>query len=226
MKTSVIITAGGSGKRMGGPKQFLPLLGKPMIEWTIEAFKKTKGIDEIIVVVAEENIKKAKEFVKLGNRDVQSQVSVTISGPQRTDSVRNGLKLVSPDSDIVLIHDGARPLVTSEIVEKAIKGASDYGAVVIGVPVKDTIKKVGSCELEVVSSPDREFLWQAQTPQAFKYEIIKRAYEKATSSATDDSKLVEDLGVKVKMVMGSYENIKVTTPDDVIIAEAILRNRK
>jgi len=214
MKIAVIIVAGGSGKRMGQPKQFLPLAGKAVVSWNVEAFKKIKGVDQIILVVANEDLEKAK---LLG-------CAVAESGRERTDSVRNGLKLVSPDTELVIIHDGARPLITTDVIEKAIKEAREYGAAVVGVPVKDTIKKVDSRELIVESSLNRDDLWQAQTPQVFKYEIITRAYASG-KKATDDAKLVEDLGIKVKMVMGSYENLKVTTPEDLIAAEAILRSR-
>jgi len=223
MKTTVIITAGGLGKRMGQPKQFLKLLDKPMLEWTISAFKNCKSINEIILIIAKEDFEKAKDFC----------VKLAEGGNERTDSVRNGLKLVSPDTDIVLIHDGARPLVTCEVIEKVIEEAHKSGAVVVGVPVKDTIKQTtdhgprsSEHSVEIVDKTlNRKLLWQAQTPQAFKYYIIKKAYENANSFATDDSKLVEDLGIPVHMVMGSYENIKVTTPEDIIIAEAILKHR-
>jgi 2-C-methyl-D-erythritol 4-phosphate cytidylyltransferase len=151
-------------------------------------------------------------------------VTVVEGGEERGDSVKHGLKAVSPDMDLVIVHDGARPLITPDIIEKAIGEAQEYGAVVVGVPVKDTVKKVESRTLIVERSLDRDELWQAQTPQIFKYEIITRAYAKKIT-ATDDAKLVEDLGIKVKMVMGSYENIKITTPEDLIVAEAILRSR-
>ncbi|OGC14694.1 2-C-methyl-D-erythritol 4-phosphate cytidylyltransferase [candidate division WOR-1 bacterium RIFOXYC2_FULL_37_10] len=216
MKTTAIITAGGSGKRMGGSKQFLALLGKPMLEWTIDAFKKCDAINEIILVVASENVEKAKSY----------GFKVAEGGAERTDSVRNGLALVSPDTDIVLIHDGARPLVTDKIIRSAIEGTKETGACIVGVQVKDTVKKVDSREWIVEETLDRDTLWQVQTPQAFRYDIIKKAYDNAKGNATDDSKLVEDLGIKVKMVMGSYENIKVTTSEDLIIAEEILRKRK
>lgn len=220
-KVSVIITAGGYGKRMGQPKQFLKLLGKPMVLWTIEAFKKSKYIDEIILVVAKEYLNEAKDF----------GVTITEGGAERTDSVRKGLSLVSKDSDIVLIHDGARPLVTQKIIEDSIAEAQRTGAAVVGVPVKDTIKqtnveyRISNIDYQISKTLDRATLWQAQTPQAFKKEIIMRAYESTDDIATDDSKLVEDLGIPVKMVMGSYDNIKVTTPDDLIVADAILRSR-
>jgi len=200
---------------MGEPKQFLFLLGRPMLEWTIDAFKKCDAINEIILVVAKDNIAKAKVY----------GFKVAEGGEERTDSVRNGLALVSPDTDIVLIHDGARPLVTEKIIKRAVDGLKETGAAIVGVPVKDTVKQVNSEQCTVYRTLERSSLWQAQTPQAFRYDIIKKAYENAKSNATDDSKLVEDLGIKVKMVMGSYENIKVTTPEDLIIAEAFLKNR-
>ncbi len=214
MKTSVIIAAGGAGKRMGRKKQFLPLAGSSVLEWTISAFKKVKSVSEIIVVVDYEEMERAKN---LG-------VKVAAAGSERTNSVKNGMQMVSPGCDIVLIHDGARPLITIDIIDKAIRVAAESGAAVVGVPAKDTIKRV-SDDLFVKDTVDRNTIWLAQTPQAFKYEIITRALAKSKKAATDDSKLVEDLGIKVKMVMGSYENIKITTPEDLIIAEAILRSR-
>jgi len=213
MKVAVIIAAGGSGKRMGRPKQFLPLAGKAVVEWTIEVFRKIKVVGQIVLAVPEDDLERAKN---LG-------VTVVAGGEERGDSVKNGLKAVAFDTDIVMIHDGARPLITPDIIEKAISEAKEYGAAVVGVPVKDTIKRVGD-DLIIKDTVDRQALWSAQTPQVFKYEIITRAYAKK-GSATDDAKLVEDLGIKVKMVMGSYENIKITTPEDLIVAEAILRSR-
>jgi len=213
MKIAVIIAAGGSGKRMGRPKQFLPLAGKAVVEWTIEVFRKIKTVEQIVLAVPEDDLERAKN---LG-------VTVVAGGEERGDSVKNGLKAISPDCDLVIIHDGARPLITPDIIEKAISEAKEYGAAIVGVPAKDTIKRVGD-DLVIKDTVDRQALWQAQTPQIFKYEIITRAYAKKRS-ATDDAKLVEDLGIKVKMVMGSYENIKITTPEDVVVAEAILRSR-
>ncbi|MFA4905509.1 MAG: 2-C-methyl-D-erythritol 4-phosphate cytidylyltransferase [Candidatus Margulisiibacteriota bacterium] len=213
MKIAVIIAAGGTGKRMGQPKQFLPLAGKPVAEWTIDVFHKVKNVEQIVLVVSGEDLERAKN---LG-------VKVVEGGEERGDSVKNGLKAISPDTNLVIIHDGARPLITPDIIEKAVKEAREYGAAIVGVPVKDTIKRTGD-DLLIKETVDRQALWQAQTPQVFKYEIITRAYADGRS-ATDDAKLVEDLGIKVKMVMGSFENIKITTPEDLIVAEAILRNR-
>jgi len=214
MKVAAIIAAGGLGKRMGQRKQFLPLAGKSVLEWTISAFKNARLISEIILVTNPDDLERAEN---LG-------VKVTAGGAERQDSVKNGLKLISSDFDIIVIHDGARPLITADIIEKSIKEAKEFGACIVGVPVKDTIKRVGD-DLFIKDTVDRDTLWQAQTPQAFRYEIITRALKKAKGKATDDAKLVEDLGIRVKMVMGSYENIKITIPEDLVIAEAILRRR-
>lgn len=218
MKIYVIIAAGGSGIRMGQPKQLLPLWGKPMLAWTVEAFRAVPEISGIVLVGA--------------GRDLHLSELVCEPGPERTDSIRNGLKLVPKDCDMVLVHDGARPLITPAIITSAIEACKKHDAVVVGVPIKDTIKQIrkGGFEtrpnMEIEKTLDRNALWAAQTPQVFKYQILVDAYKKAASAATDDSKLVEDLGIPVRMVMGSYENIKVTTPEDIIIAEAILCSRR
>ncbi|MFC1496809.1 2-C-methyl-D-erythritol 4-phosphate cytidylyltransferase [Candidatus Margulisiibacteriota bacterium] len=213
-KIVAIIAAGGSGNRMGKPKQLLPINGKPMLEWTISAFKKVNNIDEIIVATIEDNFK----FVeKLG-------CYTAAAGQERQDSIRNALDQISDDTEIVLVHDGARPLVTPKIIRRSISECKKSEAVVVGVPVKDTIKVVNN-EWEIVDTLDRGVLWAAQTPQVFKYETLKQAYTKATIKATDDSRLVENLGVHVQMILGSYENIKVTTPEDLIIAEELLKGR-
>lgn len=215
IKTVVIIVAGGSGKRMGKPKQFLPLMGKPIVERTVKVFKNCKSVSAIILVVPEEDFAKAKGFgVKLAS-----------AGKERTDSVRSGLKLVPADADIVLIHDGARPLITQDIIKRVIAAVRKTGAAIAGVPVKDTIKTINNKQYTINKTLDRDSLWMAQTPQAFKKDIIMKAYAKAKGPATDDAKLAEDLGVKVIIVMGSYENIKITTPEDILAAEAILKGR-
>ncbi|MCX5751429.1 MAG: 2-C-methyl-D-erythritol 4-phosphate cytidylyltransferase [Candidatus Saganbacteria bacterium] len=220
MKTSVIITAGGYGKRMGSPsgKQFLEIAGKPILEWTISAFLAIKEINEVIVVINKEDFDKLKHL----------KVKLAEAGERRQDSVYNGLQKVTEGCDIVVIHDGARPLVTSQLIRASIAGAALHGASVVAVSVKDTIKEV-SAEGFILNTADRSLLWAAQTPQTFKYHLIKEAYEKAKSDGffvTDDASLVERLGYPVKIVEGSYENIKVTTPEDLAVAEQILRLRK
>ena len=217
MKTIAIITAAGYGKRMGKPKQFLEIYGKPILERTISVFEQAKIIDEIIVVVNEEDVARVKKSGKV--RQVIS------GGRKRQDSVFNALNVLPEDVEIVAIHDGARPFVTPEIIEQAVSEAIKVGAVVVGVPVKDTIKSVRSSGLGVRSTLNRNELWAAQTPQVFKKDIILKAYQdgKDKFQVTDDAMLVEKMGKPVKMVMGSYQNIKITTPEDLIVAQGILR---
>lgn len=221
MKTVAIVTAAGHGKRMGQPKQFIEIGGKPILERTLAVFDGTKVIDEIVLVVNQEDIERAKKF------KFAKLKQVVAGGEERQDSVYNGLKVLPEDCEIVAIHDGARPFITPEIIEKAVEEAKEFGAVVVGVPVKDTIKSVNSNQLTVTSTLNRDGLWAAQTPQVFKKEIILRAYEEGVSKhqATDDAMLVEKLGIAPKMVMGSYQNIKITNSEDLKIAKGILGNR-
>ncbi len=226
MKTVAIITAGGTGKRMGQPKQFLEIAGKPMLEQTISVFEKANCIDEIILVISPEEIEKAKQF------KFKKIKKIVAGGKERQDSVNNGLKELPNDCEIVAIHDGARPFVEVKIIERAVEEAKKNGAVVVGVPVKDTIKQIAknkqqtanNTKTAIIKTVDREQLWQAQTPQVFKKEIILKAYEQGYNKykVTDDAMLVEKLGVPVKMVMGSYQNIKITTPEDLKLAKGII----
>lgn len=215
MKITAIITAGGTGKRMGKKKQFLPFAGDTIVGTTLRILQQIKKIDEIILVVDKSEMDKAKG---LG-------IKVVAGGEERQDSVANGLKAVSSGTELVVIHDGARPLITTEVIEKAIEEGVKYGAAVVGVPAKDTVKVVGD-DLFVEETPDRNKLWLIQTPQVFKYDIITQAHAEIKDKMTDDAGLVERIGVKVKMVMGSYENLKITTPEDIRVAEAILKGRK
>ncbi|MFA4844775.1 MAG: 2-C-methyl-D-erythritol 4-phosphate cytidylyltransferase [Candidatus Margulisiibacteriota bacterium] len=228
MKNIALITAGGSGQRMGRPKprhlrrrgkQFLKLNGRPMLAWTLAACQKCPDIDGIILVVSPDQIKLAKRL------DQKKVIAIVAGGRERPDSVRHGLDWLPDSAEIVAIHDGARPAITPALLTASIKGARKHGAVVVGVPVKDTIKRVTRYELRVTKTVDRSDLWQAQTPQAFQVKIIKKAYAKPAGRATDDAMLVEKSGIKVKMVMGSYENLKVTTPEDLKIMSAILAGR-
>lgn len=220
MKTIAIIVAGGKGKRMGKPKQFLKIAGKPMLAWTVEAYERAKEIDGIILVVAKEQLKLARalRYSKI--------IEVVEGGRERTDSVRNGLRELPLSSEIVAIHDGARPMITPAIIDRSIKLAEKVGAVVVGVPVKDTIKEIRTLDLGP-RTLDRAKLWQAQTPQVFGAKLIRLAYKGRVGGwVTDDAMLVEKLGKPVKMMLGDYGNIKVTTPEDLLLAEILLRRRK
>ncbi|MDD4178708.1 MAG: 2-C-methyl-D-erythritol 4-phosphate cytidylyltransferase [Candidatus Margulisbacteria bacterium] len=219
MKNITIIVAGGKGKRMGKPKQFLKIAGRPMLAWTLAAFQNTRPIDGIILVVAPGQMELAKKLPK------KKIIGIVAGGAERQDSVRNGLAALPGSAEIVLIHDGARPAVTTGIIERSIKEARKHGAVVVGVSVKDTIKEVMRNENRVTRTMNRDKLWQAQTPQVFKAALIRNAYAKLRGAVTDDAMAVEKLGKPVKMVMGSYENIKVTAPEDLIMMEAILKGR-
>lgn len=222
---SVIIVSAGKGSRMKVDinKQFLKIGDKEVVAHTIDKFYNNKYIGEIIVVVREDE----KEFfekniiTKYGYKNIK----IAFGGKERQDSVYNGLKEIGKDCKIVLIHDGARPFVTNEIIEKSIKYAKEYKAAIVGVPVKDTIKIINKNN-DVCETPNRNTLCSIQTPQVFEYSLIMEAYEKSKKEqyyGTDDSMLMEYLGYNVKVVEGSYNNIKITTPEDLKIAEEILK---
>lgn len=222
---SVVIVSAGRGSRMKSDinKQFLKIGGKEVIAHTVERFYNNKNIGEIIIVVREDE----KEFFQenIINKYGYKNIKIAFGGKERQDSVYNGLKEVDKNCGIVLIHDGARPFVTNEIIEKSIKCAQKYNCAIVGIPVKDTIKIVNENN-DVCNTPDRNTLWSIQTPQVFEYSLIMKAHEKAKDDkyyGTDDSMLIEYLGYNVKVVEGSYDNIKITTPEDLKVAEEILR---
>lgn len=225
---SVIIAAAGMSNRMGSKinKQFIAIGGKPILAHTIEKFERCRYVDEIIVVAKEEEIEYCrKEIVR--KYKFNKVANIIRGGKERQDSVYNGILALNEKSDIVLVHDGARPFVKLENIEDGIKGVVEYGACVIGVPVTDTIKVVGNDKF-IDSTPKRDLLWAAQTPQCFFKEILIKGYEKAINDGfygTDDCSLVERIGYNVKMIMGSYENIKITTPEDLIHAESLLKDK-
>ena len=224
---SVIIVAAGAGRRMNLDinKQYIKLDKKEMIAHTIDVFYNHKNIDEIVVCIKEEE---EYFFVnEIINKYHFENIKIAYGGEERQDSIYNGLQKVDKNCDIVLIHDGARPFVSHSIIDESIKVAQEKQAAVVGVPVRDTIKVVE--DGIVKHSPKRSTLWSAQTPQTFKYDLIMRAYEEAYKHnyyGTDDAMLVEHLGQSVSMVMGSYENIKITNPEDINVAEQILELRK
>lgn len=227
MKGVAIIVAAGMGKRMKNkmPKAFLPLLKKPILAHTLQPFEKSPFIHEIIVVVPKgfEGFCRKQIIDKYGFRKV---VAVITGGKERQDSVYAAIQQVDPDTNLVAIHDGARPLVTEEIIRKAFRQCRKHAAVVVAVPVKDTVKKV--THQIVRATLNRSELWAMQTPQVFAYDLIFKAYQKADKDgfyATDDALLVERMGKKVHVVEGSYRNIKITTPEDLTMAESLLQRR-
>ena len=217
-KVGAIIVAAGESQRMGGvDKVFATLGGQPLLARATYAFQKSPLVDQIVTVVSGENKEKCQHLVTGGE---WSKVSdVCLGGRRRQDSVAAGLKRLDP-CDWVIIHDGARPLVTVELVKDGLEAARETGAAVAAVPVTDTIKMAGNDRI-VQQTPPRPNLWAVQTPQVFRYDIITEAYRRAKGDVTDDASLVEQLGYEVKLYMGSYDNIKVTTPDDLAIAEVL-----
>lgn len=224
---SVIILAAGKGSRMKASlnKQYLLLNNKPLIAHTIEAFNSSELIDEIVLVISNNDIDIFKDLI-IDKYNYYKISDIVIGGNERQDSVYNGIKALDEKSEVVLIHDGARPFINDSIIKNCIDGANEYEAASAGVPVKDTIKIIDT-DNKVISTPDRSQLWITQTPQSFKVDIIKKAHVNAKKDGfigTDDASLVERLGLKVKMVEGDYKNIKITTPEDIFIGEAILNN--
>lgn len=220
-----IVAAAGRGKRMGQEvrKQYLSLAGKPLLVHTLTRLLQY-DFNELIVVVTpgEENYCREEILAPYG---FNQKTRVIPGGKERQDSVYNALKTLSSETEVVLIHDGARPFVSLEMIREAVNSAYGYGAAIAAVPVKDTIKEVDG-EGFVVDTPPRETLWSVQTPQAFLFPLILEAYQRAEElnyKGTDDASLVEREGKPVKVIQGSYENIKVTTPEDLAVAEALLR---
>lgn len=225
---SVIIAAAGDSTRMGGKysKQFIPLLGKPAIVYTLLAFENSSVIDEIIIVCRQQDIDQMQKIA--ANNGISKLKACVVGGAARTESVKNGIAQISEQCTHIAIHDGARPLVTEAEINKTVLAAFDCGACSIGVPVTDTIKRI-SAQNVILDTPDRKTLFAVQTPQVFEKELYIRAHENADnigSEITDDCLLVEMLGKPVSVITGEYTNIKLTTPADILYAEAILGLRE
>lgn len=219
-KVGAVIVAAGSSRRMGGEDKMFSLLNKrTLLARTIGIFQACDLIDEIVVVLSSANIERGRE---LAERYSWSKViEICTGGERRQDSVKNGLAFIQA-CDWVVIHDGARPLISRDLIERGLVAARETGAAVAGVPVADTIKAVDEKQI-VVNTLERQRLWSIQTPQVFRFDIISEAYNKADKDVTDDASLVEALGHKVKTYMGSYDNIKITTPADLELAKTLMR---
>ncbi len=224
---SVIVAAAGRGSRMkrAENKVFLPLLDKPILRYSIEAFLGRSDVAEVIVICAAHEAEEMASFVEPYRG--QKAVKVVVGGSERQYSVANALRAVSEESELILVHDGARPLVTDEVVQSVIDCARAHRAAIAAVPVKDTIKTVDAEGL-VVDTPPRSTLYAVQTPQGFEAQLLFEAYARAEEDGflgTDDASLVERLGVRVAVAQGDYQNIKITTPEDLIVGEALLKGR-
>ena len=201
-------------------KLLLEFLGKTVIERSVEAFLNISDVDEVIVTVREQDLETFSELI------TDERVTFVIGGDTRQQSVKNAVDTID-SADLIIIHDGARPLVREQDIENTIIAAKTFGAAAVGVPVKDTIKVVDGDSV-IVDTPDRSTLFAVQTPQIFGFNAYKAALQKALDDGkdfTDDCRLIEYAGGKVRMVTGDYSNIKITTPDDIAVAENILLNR-
>lgn len=226
MRVIVLIPAAGMGKRMGAEinKQYLLLSGMPIVARTIAFFDATLLVDDIYVITPEAEIPYCREHVVDAHGFAKVR-GIVPGGAERQHSVMNGLRAVSDpaDDDLVVIHDGVRPFVTPDMLLRSLEVAQAHDGALVAVPAKDTIKIVTGGVIR--QTPSRETIWQAQTPQTFRYDIIRTAHEKAAEEGflgTDDASLVERVGGEVHIVMGDYRNIKITTPEDLVLAEAFL----
>lgn len=221
---SAVIPAAGQGSRMkaGINKQYLTLRGKPILAYTLDIFEDSPMIDEIILVVNQNEFDLCRKQV-LSKRKYR-KVKLAAGGDTRQASVHRGLKAVRSDCDLVMIHDGARPLLSKDVLKRCILETEKCGATVTAVPAKNTIKVVDETGL-VVRTPERKTLYEVNTPQSFRYDLIMKVYQMAAVEGvqgTDDASLVEHYGHAVKVVPDHYKNIKITTPEDLIIAESII----
>jgi 2-C-methyl-D-erythritol 4-phosphate cytidylyltransferase len=225
LKTSAIIAAAGFGRRFGGStkKQFQPLGGKPILAHSIGSFEES-SVREIVLVIPEDSLSYCSEEI-VGKFNFKKVIKFISGGGERQHSVRKGFNSLSGDTDVVVVHDGVRPFIGVDLIEKVIKGALKSGGAIVALPVKDTVKK-SSYENYIEQTISRNCLWLAQTPQAFKYGVLKRAYEEAERDGflgTDEASLVERIGVPVKLIEGSPMNLKITTEEDLRLAELVLK---
>ena len=223
---AAIVAAAGLGVRMGNstPKPYLLLAGKPILAHTLGAFEKIKEVQEVTLVVHPEELDYCQDKV-ISPYGFKKVLRLVPGGKERQDSVYNALKALKHEDDleIVLVHDGVRPFITGEQVRRVIQAARSHGGAVLGLPAQDTLKTVNA-EGEVRQTLERRDIWQIQTPQAFRKELLLRAHQRALEDnfiGTDDSVLLERMGVKVQIVPGSTRNLKITTPDDLVMAEAL-----
>lgn len=227
-KCTAIVLAAGQGKRMGTTiqKQYLEIQGKPVLYYSLQAFQSSPLIDEIILVVGDGQKEYCQKEI-VDKYQIQKVTEIVQGGAERYHSVWNGLQQIQHDG-YVFIHDGARPFVNDKILNRVYREVAEHKACVVGMPVKDTIK-IADIDGFAKETPNRSFVWAVQTPQVFDVSLIKEAYaklmEKEDITVTDDAMVVEQmLDMKVKLVQGSYENIKITTPEDLVIANEFLKN--
>jgi 2-C-methyl-D-erythritol 4-phosphate cytidylyltransferase len=216
-KTGIVIVGAGSSRRMGRDKVFLPLGGKLLLVWSVDTCQSCKLVDQIAIVLNETKLDLGRGLAK--DRRWSKVVEICAGGKRRQDSVRQGLNELD-DCDWIIIHDAARPFLTADLIDDGLEAVQTTGAAVAAVPIKDTVK-LGGSDMMVSRTLNREELWAVQTPQIFRFDIIAEAHEQVKEDVTDDASMVEQLGRKVRLYMGSYNNIKITTLEDLALAELI-----
>ncbi len=224
LDAGAVIAAAGRSRRMGGDdKLWAPLTGadghsRPLLAYTLRAFQGCSALSRIALVVAEDTLEQARALAR--DEHMDKVRAVVAGGERRQDSVRAGLEALG-QCEWVIVHDGARPLVTAELIERGLEEARETGAACCALPVPDTVKEAGEAG-HIASTLDRSRLWLAQTPQIFRYDLLVQAHRNAHGEATDDAALVEALGMNVRLYLGSPRNLKVTTPEDLAIVQALL----
>ena len=224
MLVNAVIVAAGRGTRVGGTasKVLLPVAGRPLILHTLDRFARAKEVDRAVLVAPADEVAAHEELLRT-SRPAGLTVVVRSGGARRQDSVRAGLDALTPDCEVVVVHDGARPFVSSDLIDRCVRESSLNRSVTVAVPARNTIKTVE--DGQVTETLPRDRLWEIQTPQAFPVRVLREAYEKAEREgveATDDAMLVERLGMPVHVVEGSTTNLKVTYPEDILFAEALV----
>lgn len=227
IKCCAIIAAAGQSARMGSSlsKQFLPLFHMPVIARTLTAFERADAIDRLFIVCRSEDRERMKRIAD--QYGIRKTAGILTGGKTRQESVFLGMQALPEHTEYVAIHDGARPLVTPEEIDSCVKDAQLTGASALGTPLKDTVKQINS-DQNVLRTPSRADLWAVQTPQVFRTDLYRKALLKAQTDGkdyTDDCQLMEQMGITVHLCRGSYQNIKITTADDILFAEAILGKR-
>jgi len=220
-KTGVVIVGAGSSQRMGRDKVFISLAGKPLLAWSVDFCQTCKLVDQIAIVLNEAKLDLGRKLA--AERSWSKVLEICAGGKRRQDSVRQGLNELE-DCDWIIIHDSARPFLTTDLIRDGLEAAQATGAAVAAVPIKDTVKLCSS-DMMVSKTLNRQELWAVQTPQVFRFDIIAEAHEQIKEDVTDDASMVEHLGRKVKLYMGSYNNIKITTSEDLALAELIAGKR-
>ena len=224
---TAIVLAAGEGRRLaaGFAKSYLPIAGRPLVLRTLDRVFAARAVETVVLVVAAAELEQCESMLRADPALKDRHWFLQAGGATRQQSARSGLDRVGPDCDIVIFHDGARPFVSPGLIDRCVEAAAEKGAVVVGLPVRDTIKTVSS-DHWIQSTPERNALWEIQTPQAFKRELIAAAHERAERErvqVTDDAMVVERAGIPVYVLQGEWTNVKITVPEDVWLAEILIR---